>query len=240
MKVEVICCTARDCALAEATGAHRIELCAAIELGGLTPSLGLLQEGRTRTTVPLLAMLRPRGGGFGYSEEEFATMVRDAAHLAEHGADGLVTGVLSPDGTIDRYRLAHLIATAPKVEWVCHRAFDQTPDPFDALESLIELGFRRVLTSGHRKSAADGADVLRALIERAAGRIEILPGGGIRPGNVKDLVSRTGCDQVHLGPFVPTADPSHGHNPQVPGDGAFGVIDVLGIRQTIANLSPGN
>lgn len=183
-------------------GVQRVELNAALELGGLTPSIGVtervvdvLKPGGCR----VVAMIRPRPGGFVYSDDERAVMRRDIDRLIEAGVDGLAFGVLLPDNTIDADACASLIEPihAAGREAVFHRAFDLTPRPAESLDGLIDLGFTRVLTGGARPSAIEGADTIRALVERAAGRIEVLPGGGIRPSNVADLIRAAGCTQVH-------------------------------------------
>ena len=211
--LEIIASTVTDCVAAEVGGADRIELCAAITTGGLTPSLGTLIETRKHVRIPLMAMVRPRAGGFCYSNEEFATMLRDAALFVEHGADGVVFGCLQADGSIDPARCGKLLEIADGKETVFHRAFDAVPHAAATLDSLIELGFTRVLTAGQKKTALDGRERLRELLARAAGRIEILPGGGIRSHNVAQLVEATGCTQVHLTAFSARCDPSMSHSP---------------------------
>jgi len=202
--VEVVACTVDDAVQAWQAGAERIELVAAISEGGLTPSIGTLLEVKARVPIPVVAMLRPRGGGFHYSEAEFATMLRDARSLADAGADGLVTGVL--DGDQVHVSRVQLLLEAVATDWIFHRAFDDLADPFAGLSVLMDLGIRRVLTSGGKPTALEGADVIRELISQSSGTIEILPGGNVRPENVVDVVRRTGASQVHLGPFVPHVD----------------------------------
>jgi copper homeostasis protein len=205
--VEAVCCTVDECLEAEANGADRIELCSALVVGGLTPSLGTLIEARAATRLPIVAMVRPREGGFCYSGRELATMRRDAELAVAHGADGIVFGILRSDGTVDSEHCAELVAiartAAPRaggrtVQTVFHRAFDEVPDPFAALETLIGLGVTRILTSGRQPTAVAGAALLRQLAERAAGRIEILPGGGVRAANVAELLHVSGLSAVHL------------------------------------------
>lgn len=191
---------------AEAAGAERIELVAAISEGGLTPSLGALREVRRRCSLPVSAMLRPRGGGFVYSEAEFATMLVDAGNLLDEGSDALVVGMLTANGELDAKRMRQFVDLAADRPVVCHRAFDKAPNLKDSLKALIEIGVRRVLTSGGHPTALDGAAHLRGLIELAAGRIEILPGGGIRSANAKEVLAATGATQIHLGPFRPAQD----------------------------------
>jgi len=208
-----ICCGSIDDALqAQAGGAQRIELCSALFLGGLTPSLGTMQYARQQLKLPIIAMVRPRGGGFCYTDAEFATMERDAETMLAEGADGIVFGILREDGTIDLRRTRRLREIAGAKQSVFHRAFDVTPDPFRALDELIGLGVTRILTSGQQDTVPEGADLIRRLIEYAADRIEILPGGGIKPFNLEDVVARTGCTQVHMTAFKTVEDRStHQH-----------------------------
>ena len=202
-----------DCVAAEAGGADRIELCSAVATGGLTPSLGTLIEAKKRVRTPVMVMVRPRAGGFLYTEEDFAVMLRDAALFVEHGADGIVFGCLHADGSVDTHRCGTLVEIAGNGQTVFHRAFDVVPDPMPALEALIDLGCTRVLTAGQRKTAHGGSELLRKVIEWAAGRIEILPGGGVRPHNVRQLVETTRCTQVHLTAFSARCDASTSTSP---------------------------
>ena len=235
--LEIIASTVTDCLAAENGGADRIELCAAIGTGGLTPSLGTLIEAKKRVRIPLMAMLRPRAGGFCYSDEEFASMRRDAALLVEHGADGIVFGMLHSDGSVDTARCGKLVEIANGRQTVFHRAFDAVPGPMRALDELSDLGFTRVLTAGQKKSAHDGRERLRELIERAAGRIEVLPGGGIRSHNAAPLVAATGCTQVHLTAFSARCDPSMSNSPisfgSLPGSpsSSYECVDQEAVRR---------
>lgn len=208
LTLEISCCSAGDAQAAESAGADRVELCSAPFLGGLTPSAGTILECRARVHSPFVVMVRPRRGGFCFSDAEFAAMERDAGFALENGASGIVTGLLRADGHIDVRRCGQLKRIAGTKEAVFHRAFDVVPDPFRALDELIDLGFTRVLTSGQKPTALEGADLIRRLIERAAGRIEILPGGGIRPHNAREVIGRTGCTQVHLSAMRPREDSS--------------------------------
>jgi copper homeostasis protein len=194
-----ICCGSIDDAIqAEIGGADRVELCSALFLGGLTPSIGTIQEAKRRLKIPVMAMVRPRGGGFCYTDAEFATMERDAEAALDAGADGVVFGILKEDGRIDQRRSARMRKLIGEHQAVFHRAFDVTPDPFKALEQLIDLGITRVLTSGQKDSAPEGVELIAKLVGRARKRIEILPGGGIRPYNMNDIVRRTRCRQIHM------------------------------------------
>lgn len=206
--LEICCGSAEDAIEAAAGGADRVELCSALFLGGLTPSLGSLLEVKRRTQIPVIAMNRPRQAGFCYSATEFAVMERDAELLLEHGAHGIVFGILDPDGTVDVKRTRALRERVGRRQAVFHRAFDVTPDPFRALEELIDLGITRVLTSGQKNTAPDGAKLIAQLIAKADHRIEVLPGAGITVENVRPLLEQTGCDQVHLTAFAERQDPS--------------------------------
>jgi copper homeostasis protein len=191
-----ICCGGIDDAIqAERGGADRVELCSALFLGGLTASWGTIQEAKQRLKIPVMVMVRPRSGGFCYSEAEMKSMERDAE---ESGGDGIVFGILLENGKVDVARCKRLMRRIGERQSVFHRAFDVTPDPFRALEQLIDLGVRRMLTSGQKNSAPEGADLIRRLVDKSDGRIEILPGGGIQAHQVKSIVEETGCTQVHM------------------------------------------
>ncbi|HEV2973067.1 MAG TPA: copper homeostasis protein CutC [Pirellulales bacterium] len=196
--LEVCLTSADEAEAAEVAGADRLELNAALALDGLTPSPGVLQSVLKATSLPIIAMVRPRPGGFCPGDADFAAMQTDAEWLCEAGVAGIAFGILHSDGSIDLQRCRRIRETvAGRVAVVFHRAFDTAPDPFVALEQLIDLGFTRVMTSGGAKTALGGADVICELIERARERIEILPAGGIAPANLRELMARTACRQVH-------------------------------------------
>lgn len=213
--LEISANSAEDCLVAEAHGADRVELASGLAVGGLTPSLGALIEARQALTIPIVALARPRPGGFCYSAAEFSTLQRDVHILSAHGVEGVAFGMLRADGTVDSARCAQVIAQLGRCEAVFLRAFDVTPDPFAALEELVELGFRRVLTSGQAASAPAGAELIARLVEQAAGRIEILPGGGVRLENAAALLAATGCTQVHASLSALRTDSSTAANPDV-------------------------
>jgi copper homeostasis protein len=211
--LEIVASTVEDCVAAESGGADRIELCAAIATGGLTPSLGTLIEAKKLVQIPVMVMVRPRAGGFCYSEAEFAVMRCDAAFLLERGADGIVFGILHSDGSVDSKRCGKMLELAGGRQAVFHRAFDVVPDAIRTLDELIDLGFTRLLTSGQQKTACDGRELIRKLIDRAHGRIEVLPGAGVRAHNVERLIHATGCTQIHLTAFTAQVDPSTAASP---------------------------
>jgi copper homeostasis protein len=195
--LEVCVASPDDAVAADAGGADRLELNCALELGGLTPTLGLLDAVRAVTTLPIIAMVRPRPSGFCYSTREFATMLNDAQILLDNGVAGLAFGVLLPSGALDMPRCRMMRAVCGAHSAVFHRAFDVVPDPALALEQLIDMGFQRVMSSGQEASASAGIPLLAALHRQAAGRIELLPAGGINPSTVGAVVQGTGCTQVH-------------------------------------------
>lgn len=186
-----------DAVSAARHGAERLELNVGIELGGLTPSSGLLQQVKEAVDVPVLVMIRPRGGGFCYTPLERRLMIRDAHHLLAMGADGVVTGALTGQGELDIRLLEDMKDTCRDRELVFHMAFDLLEDKKTAIESLIALKVNRILTSGGKKSAFAGYAAIAEAVKAARNRIEILPGGGVNAGNVRELLSKTRCTQVH-------------------------------------------
>ena len=203
MSVLVEVCVDTTEGLAEAIrgGAGRIELCSALDLGGLTPSVGMMRRA-AGSGVPVFAMIRPRAGDFVWSPDEMAVMEQDieAARLA--GLQGVVLGASRPDGRLDTDVLDLLIRRAGDMSRTLHRCFDLVPDPLQALEQAIDLGFARILTSGGQKTAAEGAAQIATLLDRARGRIIILPGSGIRAGTIGPL-RRLPLSEVHSSCSVP-------------------------------------
>ena len=217
-----ICCGSLDDTLeAEAGGADRVELCSCLFFGGLTPSFGAIAEARRRLRIPAIVMIRPRGGGFCYTEPEFAAMEADAEAAIGHGVAGIVFGMLTPEGAIDRARTRRLRDLAGSRESVFHRAFDVTPDPFRALDELVDLGITRVLTSGQQDAVPEGLDLIKRLVDHAGDRIQVMPGGGIKPHNFDDVVERTGCRQIHVAAFTTRRDDSTRNRPFVTFGGAL-------------------
>lgn len=182
---------------AQEGGASRIELCSALELGGLTPSPGQVALVRDKLSIPVYVLIRPRAGDFAYAEEEHATMLADIAYCAAAGCDGVVVGALTADGDVDVTRCRELVSAANGIDVTFHRAIDVCRDPATALEAIISLGCARVLSSGSAASAMEGSANLRRLIEQAAGRIGIMPGAGIGAGNIAALMAATGAREFH-------------------------------------------
>jgi copper homeostasis protein len=183
---------------AERGGASRLELCDALFDGGTTPTAGMIAACKATVSIPVFVMIRPRGGGFVYSEAERDVMRRDIVNARELGADGVVIGGLLDDGTIDVALVRQLVETAHDLPITFHRAFDITPDLAASLELLIDAGVRRVLTAGGASTAAIGATALADLVSQAGSRLTVMAGGGIRENNVRSVVSVSGVREVHV------------------------------------------
>ncbi|GAB3830520.1 copper homeostasis protein CutC [Hymenobacter jeollabukensis] len=182
---------------AQAGGAHRIELCQNLEQGGITPSYGLLRQVLRELTIPVFVLIRPRPGHFVYDAGELAIMRADIELCRELGAAGVVLGVLTPEGRVDVAACRPLLEAAGPLPVTFHRAFDDCPDQAAALEDVIGLGCRRVLTSGGAATAEAGVARLAALVRQAAGRFVIMPGAGITAANVRAIAAATGAEELH-------------------------------------------
>lgn len=196
-KLELIAFTIRSCIDAELAGANRIELCDNPGEGGTTPSYGFIKAARNKSGIDLFPIIRPRGGDFLYSADEFEIMKADIKLCKELGCDGVVIGILNADGTIDKQRCSKLVQLAYPMGVTFHRAFDRTNDLQQAMEDVIEIGCERILTSGGVPNAIDGADNIRLLVEQASDRIIIMPGSGVRSSNLADLKIKTGATEFH-------------------------------------------
>lgn len=232
--LEVCCGSADDVIQACRAGAHRVELNSDLFHGGLTPTIGELLVAKRETGMKIMTMVRPREGGFCYTDAEFATALEDAVQLLANGADGLVFGFLHQDGTLDVERTARLARLAQEAgkETVFHRAIDVVPDWRETLDALMELGITRVLTSGQESDVSLGTQTVREMIEYAAGRIQILPGAGITARNMDRIIAETGCDQIHLAAHRVQYDTSVNNNRSIyyggalyPPEDRFSVID---------------
>jgi copper homeostasis protein len=197
--LEICLDSVESCTAAERGGAHRVELCANLADDGITPSAGLIAAARESIRISLQVMIRPRGGDFCYSDEEFMIMKRDISFAKQLGADGVVLGLLTRDGNIDVARTRELASVARPMEVTFHRAFDVASDPFRAFEDLIAAGVDRLLTSGQAPSAREGADLIRQLVQQSNGRIQIMAGVGVTVDNAKETRERTGVRDIHVG-----------------------------------------
>ena len=177
-------------------GADRVELCSALELGGLTPSAGLMKHALD-AGISAMALIRLRAGGFVYCSDEVSVMLRDIKIAQEIGITGVVIGAANNDGTLDIDVLGRMCEAAGSLDITLHRVFDLTPDPKKAIDQAVELGISRILTSGQKINVADGVETLAALSAYAGSRISIMPGAGIKPENVTRIVEQTGASEVH-------------------------------------------
>jgi len=178
-------------------GADRIELCANLAEGGTTPSYGHIRQCREAFDTLIYAIIRPRGGDFLFTEEEFSMMLQDVKLCKEVGCDGVVIGLLNADGTIDLKRTSKLVDAVYPLGVTFHRAFDRCSNPFEAMEQLIQIGCERILTSGQKPSAPDAVELIEQLYREADDRIIIMPGSGVRKENIKMLAEKTGCTEFH-------------------------------------------
>jgi len=178
-------------------GADRIELCANLAEGGTTPSYAHIKKCKETFDIALFPIIRPRGGDFLYTKDEFEIMKNDIKLCKELDCEGIVIGLLNMDGTIDMTRTSELVELAYPLEVTFHRAFDRCKDPFVALEELIEIGCQRILTSGQKPTVSEGIDLIAGLNKKADDRIIILPGSGVRKDNIKILAEKTGCIEFH-------------------------------------------
>ena len=197
--LEVCANSAASAIAAQEGGAVRVELCENLHEGGTTPSPAQISIARKLLHIKLYVLIRPRGGDFLYSDTEFEIMKQDIKYCADAGCDGVVIGILNADGTIDKPRCAELIKIAKSkgLGVTFHRAFDMSSDMNQALEDIIDLGCERILTSGGRSTAVEGANIIAHLVEKAAGRISIMPGAGVNESTVADIIHFSGATEVH-------------------------------------------
>jgi copper homeostasis protein len=220
MKIEIVVYNIESALRAQEGGADRIELCDNPADGGTTPSYGVIEAVRQNVSIDLFVMIRPRGGDFYYSNYDFHCMKRDIMQCQKISVDGLVFGILNPDGTIDKKRCKELIDKARPLKVTCHRAFDMTRDPFEALEDCIEVGFHRILTAGQQAQAVKGVDLIGELIKKSNGRIVIMPGSGVNEETVSEIVSKTNAKEIHFSAVAFRESPMNFRNPNISGMGS--------------------
>lgn len=225
---------------AQEGGADRVELCASLLEGGLTPSMGVIREALRVATIPFHVIIRPRGGDFLYSELEFQSMVEDIKVLRDMGVAGVVIGCLTPDGRIDEARTKILVDAARPMKVTCHRAFDMTEDYREAIEALVRAGVDRVLTSGQRDTALEGIDILKDTAAIADGRIVIMACGALDESNIARVRSETGVDEMHFAALKTIKSPMDFRNPHVGMGGTaiereyeITLTDTDAVRRTI-------
>ena len=205
MIVEICVDSVSGVRAAKAAGAQRVELCADLIEGGITPSLGMIRQARALSDIRLHVMIRPRGGDFLFNDDEFAIMKTDIELAKRERADGVVIGLLKAGGTVDADRVGELTALARPMAVTFHRAFDMTPNPLQALETLIGLGIDRVLTSGQEASVLEGLPLIAFLMKEAGGRIIVMPGGGITARNIERIVEAANPQEIHFAALEPAA-----------------------------------
>lgn len=196
-KLEIACFNPESALIAQQGGADRVELCDNIKEGGTTPDFEITKQTLEKITIPLYVMIRPRGGNFVYSEEEFQQMKNEIQQFKTLGVNGFVFGILNHDRTVNTKQNSELVAMAKPLPCTFHRAFDAVTDVLLSLEDVIQCGFSTILTSGTMPNVVEGITVLQQLTEKANNRITIMPGGGLRSGNVKLLQKQTNAGFYH-------------------------------------------
>ena len=196
--LEVSADSVRSAIAAQEGGADRVELCSGLVIGGLSPSPALFREVKRNTDIKVRVLLRPRFGDFCYDGYEFRVLRDEVEMFRDLGADGVVIGILNPDGTLNMEQMAELVKTAGGIGVTMHRAFDVCRDPFEALEQCVSLGIDTILTSGQKSSAWEGRELLKQLADRAGGRLDILAGAGIGPEVIGKLAEYTGVKSFHM------------------------------------------
>ncbi|MGD9976726.1 MAG: copper homeostasis protein CutC [Bacteroidales bacterium] len=195
--LEVCANSAQSAVNAMLAGAQRIELCDNLQVGGTTPSVGCIKMAKKKVTLKINVLIRPRPGNFLYSDMEFQQIKYDILSAKELGANGIVCGILLPDGSIDKHRAKELVELSKPLPFTFHRAFDFTPDPFQALEDVIEIGAMRLLTSGQKERAVDSVELIGQLVKKADGRITVMPGGGVNINTIRSII-KTGAKEFHM------------------------------------------
>jgi copper homeostasis protein len=228
---------------AQKGGADRVELCDNPAEGGTTPSFGTMEIVRQALSIDVYAMIRPRGGDFVYSAYEYHAMKRDIEMCKRASLDGVVLGILTSDGKIDKERCRKLIEAARPMKVTCHRAFDFTRDALEALDDCREAGFDRILTSGRMPTAEEGMDVIKELVKRAAGTVSVMAGVGINETNAGLIVSNTGVEEIHFSArtFKPSAHTRYNHvislSDSLPDDTGIWVADEEKVKAISKLLS---
>ena len=234
--LEVCAFTIQTCLIAERVGAARVELCDNPIEGGTTPSYGAIRRVRERISIQLYPIIRPRALNYLYDEDEWAIMQEDVRICRELGCDGISVGMQIRNGELDADRMKRLVELAYPMGVTCNRIFDNVPDPFRTLEQLIDIGCERVLTSGQAASAPEGAAMLAKLVEAAAGRIIIMPGAGVKSGNIAELRKQTGAMEFHTSARKAMPNLVEHANPAILDSGNFFVADEEELSRIVALL----
>jgi len=240
--LEICCYTVESALKAEKAGAHRIELCDNYNEGGTTPSHAAIQQAVTALSIPVNVIVRPRGGDFLYSKDEYEIIKQDVEHIKSLGANGIVIGFLLPNGDIDLQRTQEIVQLAGAMEVTFHRAFDMCNKPILALKQLMTTGISRILTSGARQTAIEGKMLIAQLVNLAGNTITIMPGSGVNHKNLKELIQTTGAHEFHSSAKTFNTTQMTWFNPHISMGGASTVdeyqvisVDTQSI-QTMANI----
>ncbi|THU40406.1 copper homeostasis protein CutC [Niastella caeni] len=237
MLLEVCAFNLQSSVIAEKAGAKRVELCENPADGGTTPSYGTIKQTREKIGIALYPIIRPRGGNFFYDEEEFAIIKQDILLCKQLGCDGISTGVHKQNGEIDTDRLKRIVEWAYPMGVTCHRVFDATPDPLQALEEIISSGCERILTSGQKSAAPEGIHMLATLVQQANGRIIIMPGAGVRAANIETLIKGTGATEFHTSARITAPDPVTFRNPAITDAGPWYIANEEELKKIINVLN---
>jgi copper homeostasis protein len=233
MLLEVCAFNLQSSIIAERVGAKRVELCENPADGGTTPSYGAIKQTREKIGISLYPIIRPRGGNFFYDEDEFAIIKQDILLCRQLGCDGISTGVHLQNGEIDTERLKRIVEWAYPMGVTCHRVFDATPDPFKALEEIIDCGCERILTSGQKSAAAQGIEMLAQLVQQADDRIIIMPGAGVRSSNIEALINGTGATEFHTSARIAAPDPVTFRNPAIADAGDWYIANEEELKRIL-------
>ena len=236
MLLEIIAFNIQSCATIQNAGAQRIELCGNPTEGGTTPSYGFIKAAREVTGIQLFPIIRPRGGDFLYSNEEFEIMKSEIKLCKEFGCDGVVIGLLNADGTIDKKRTAALLSLAYPLEVTFHRAFDRVKDMYIALEDVIEAGCGRILTSGLFPTAEQGMGNLQKLVEAANNRIVIMPGSGVRSDNINIIAQKTGASEFHSSARILSASLMQHYNKNMNETLEYNTVDEDEVKKLVTAI----
>ena len=239
-RFEICANSVASCKAAQEGGADRVELCAGIPEGGTTPSYGMIATARKNISIGLNVIIRPRGGDFLYSEDEIQEMIEDIRTAKSLGADGLVFGCLNADGSVDMEVMKRLMDAAGDTPVTFHRAFDHCSDPYKALEDIISCGCCRILTSGCRPTALEGAELLAELVKKAGARIIIMPGCGIKEGNIAEIARLSGAREFHFSARESVESGMIFRNPEVAmgsEDDPYGTVQTT-ARRVAATIKP--
>lgn len=215
MTLEICADSVESALAAQRGGAHRIELCSGLIEGGTTPSSGLISTVRSRLSIPISVMIRPRNGDFCYSSDDFETMEQDVLTAKQLGADGVVLGILKEDGRIDVQRTQRLVNLARPLKTTFHRAFDMSRDLGESLEAVVAAGVDRILTSGGEQRVEDGLPVVKTLAAKAARRVAVMAGGGITESNAHNVIAATGVHELHASATALVMSPMRHRNERI-------------------------